>query len=64
MNKVAKLIKESFFTTTPLQLLKDLFGGIIVALVSIPISIKNNKGFLFFMFNIIILTKKLRKIYI
>ncbi len=38
MNKVAKLIKESFFTTTPLQLLKDLFGGIIVALVSIPIS--------------------------
>lgn len=37
-NTLIKQYKESFLHTTPSQLIKDLLGGVIVALISIPIS--------------------------
>lgn len=38
MKNPTGFIRDSFFKTTPSRLLKDAFGGVIVALVSIPIS--------------------------
>lgn len=37
-NKLIQQYKDSFLHTTPSQLIKDLLGGVIVALISIPIS--------------------------
>ena len=36
--KVAAWRKEKFLNATPKQMLRDLLGGIIIALISIPIS--------------------------
>ena len=38
MNKLIADYKESFFHTTPSRFFRDIMGGIIVALISIPIS--------------------------
>ena len=38
MNRLVSFYKQKFFDTAPKQLMKDIFGGIIVALVSVPIS--------------------------
>lgn len=38
MNTLLTQYKQRFFSTTPKQWLKDILGGIIVALISIPIS--------------------------
>ena len=38
MNNILTRYKKKFFETTPAQLFKDILGGVIVALISIPIS--------------------------
>lgn len=35
---IAGQYKDKFFSSTPKQIIKDIFGGVIVALISIPIS--------------------------